>query len=114
MKVDDRRAHPRIEPEGATADVVVMGVVTMFDVDNLSEGGALVQGRIDVPLGTIVDLSLHLPDAPSIAMSARVQRHTPRGDKEFTALVFQKPSDALKNWISDIVLQGLRAAFPEI
>jgi hypothetical protein len=113
-EVDDRRQHQRIEPEGATVEVAVMGQPVTFDIDNLSEGGALIAGRVDVPLGAVVDMLLRLPDASPIATSGRVLRHMPRGGKEFTAVVFQQPSDDLRSWISEIVLQGLKAAFPEL
>jgi len=41
-------------------------------------------------------------------------RHVPRAGKEYTAVMFLLSSDQLTQWISDIVLQGLRAAFPDL
>jgi hypothetical protein len=113
-EVDERRQHQRVEPQGATVDLVISGQPVAFAIDNLSEGGALVAGRIALDPNSAFELRIQLPGAAPIPMWARVLRYVPRAGQEYTALLFLSPSQALANWISDVVLQGLRAAFPEL
>jgi hypothetical protein len=112
LEVDDRRQHQRIEPAGATVELTLEGQTRRFDIDNLSEGGALIHGRIEVPLGTSVRLTIALPDLAPIPIQARVLRHMLRGGKDHTALVFAESSDDLRDWIGEVVLRALHAAFP--
>lgn len=111
-EVDERREHQRVEPRGATAETVLSGQTLTFGIDNLSEGGALIAGRIAGELHSRVELRIRLPGAPPIPMPARLLRYVPRGGQDYTAVMFLAPSDALTHWISDVVLEGLRSAFP--
>jgi hypothetical protein len=113
-EVDERRQHQRIEPQGATVDLTISGQPVAFAIDNLSEGGALVAGRIALDPTSAFELSIQLPGAAPIPIWARVLRYVPRGGQEYTALLFLSSSEALAEWISEVVLQGLRAAFPEL
>ena len=113
-EVDERREHQRVEPEGATVEAVLDAGTATFDIDNLSEGGALIAGKLAADVGTIVDLRVHLPGASVIVLPAFVLRYVPRAGREYTAVKFLSRSETLANWISDVVLQGLRAAFPEL
>jgi len=113
-EVDERRQHQRVEPQGATVDVLQSGGTETFDIDNLSEGGALIAGRVVVDLSTTLELRIQLPGLAAFVLPARVLRHVPRAGKEYTAVMFLLSSDQLTQWISDIVLQGLRAAFPDL
>ena len=113
-EVDERRQYQRVEPQGATVDAVLSGTPASFDIDNLSEGGALIAGKLAVETGTTVDLRVNLPGSAAILLPARVLRHVPRAGREYTAVMFLSSSEQLTQWISDVVLQGLRAAFPDL
>ena len=113
LAVDERRQHQRIEPEGGMVEVALAGETARFKIENLSEGGALVQGGLELALGTVLDIWISLPGAAPISITARVLRHTFGGGRDCTAMVFLRTSDELRDWISELVLQGLRAAFPE-
>jgi hypothetical protein len=116
LAVDERRQHQRVVPEGATVRLETpdRSLVALFNVDNLSEGGALIAGRIDVEPGTTVNIEICLAGVPPFAVPARILRHVGRGESHSTALMFLRESPELSQWIGDLVLQGLRAAFPEI
>lgn len=43
-----------------------------YNVVNLSAGGALLSGRLDLPVGSIVDLTLRLPWTPAIRTEAAI------------------------------------------
>ena len=117
-EVDERRQYQRVEPQGATVDAGLSDQSATqpatFDIDNLSAGGALIAGRINAPVGSVLDLRVNLPGMSSVTLSARLLRHVPRPGCEYTAVMFLSPSETLETWISDIVLQGVRAAFPEL
>ena len=113
-EVDERRQHQRIAPQGGTIDLTQSGQAMVFPIDNLSEGGALVAGKITVDPTSAFELRIQLPGGGPIQVWARVLRHVPRAGQEYTALLFLSSSDALANWISEVVLEGLRAAFPEL
>jgi len=113
-EVDERRQHQRIEPHGATVDLTQSGQPVVFPIDNLSEGGALIAGKITIDPASAFELRIQLPGGTPIQVWARVLRHVPRGGQEYTALLFLSSSDALAHWISEVVLEGLRAAFPEL
>jgi len=113
-EVDERRHYQRVEPEGATVVAALPTGTATFAIDNLSEGGALIAGKIAVEAGGIVDLCVQLPGLSAIGVRARVLRHVPRADHEYTAVMFLSSSEALAHWISDVVLEGLRAAFPDL
>jgi hypothetical protein len=118
LEPDERRQHQRIEPEGATVQLAGRdGTPPLsFEIDNLSEGGALIVGRMESPAGegATLQLSILLAGAAPIPMPVRVIRNVSRGGKDFTALMFLRDSPELGHWIEDVVLQGLRAAFPEL
>jgi hypothetical protein len=111
---DERRQYQRVAPEGATVTVIVSGLTVTFDIGNLSEGGALIAGRIAAPVGSVIDLRVNLPELLPIPLQARLLRYVPQAGGEYTAVMFLSASELLANWISEIVLQGLRAAFPEL
>jgi hypothetical protein len=113
-EVDERRQYQRVEPEGATITMIVSGETVTFDIDNLSEGGALIAGRIGAPIGSVVDLRVNLPELLPIPLQARLLRYVPQAGGEYTAVMFLSVSELVANWISDLVLQGLREAFPEL
>jgi hypothetical protein len=111
---DERRQYQRVEPEGATATIIVAAATVTFDIDNLSEGGALIAGRIGSAIGSVVDLRVNVPELLPIPLQARLLRYVPQAGGEYTAVMFLSASELLANWISEVVLQGLRAAFPEL
>ena len=113
-EVDERRQHQRVEPQGASVDLSLSGQPVAFPIENLSEGGALIAGRIALDPTSAFELRIQLPGAAPIPMWARVLRHVPRAGLDCTAVLFLSSSDALSNWISEVVLEGLRAAFPEL
>jgi hypothetical protein len=113
-EVDERRQHQRVEVEGATIEAFLPRETITLAIDNLSEGGALIAGRIEVELGSSVEMRVHLPGIAAITLTARVLRHVPRGGKDCSAVMFLTSSDLLAHWITELVLQGLRAAFPEL
>ncbi|HET6146324.1 MAG TPA: PilZ domain-containing protein [Polyangia bacterium] len=113
-EVDERRRHQRVESQGASIELSLSGQPLAFTIDNLSEGGALIAGRIPLDRDLAFELHIQLPGGAPIHMWARVVRYTLRAGQDFTALLFLSSSDELAHWISDVVLQGLRAAFPEL
>jgi PilZ domain len=114
LEVDDRRQHQRVEPEGGTVEAQIAGKTVIFAIDNLSEGGALIAGRLEVDQGASCELRIALPGIAPIVLTARIVRHVTRLPVDYTAVMFLTSSDLLAHWISEIVLQGLRAAFPEL
>jgi hypothetical protein len=113
-ETDERREYQRVDPEGATVTVIVSSETLTFGIDNLSEGGALIAGRIGAPIGSVIDLRVNLPELLPIPLQARQLRYVPQAGGEYTAVMFLSSSELLASWISDVVLQGLRAAFPEL
>jgi hypothetical protein len=113
-QVDERRQYQRVEPQGAKVEGQVAGKPIAYDIDNLSEGGALIAGRLDLEQGASCDLQIALPGMAPIPLKARIVRHVARPQGDYTAVMFLTPSEQLAHWISDIVLQGLRTAFPEL
>ena len=113
-EVDERRQYQRVEPQGATVELVMSGQPATFGIDNLSEGGALIAGKILIDPTSAFELRINLPGATAIPMWGRVLRHMPRPAGEYTAVLFLSSSPSLANWISEVVLEGLRAAFPEL
>jgi PilZ domain len=112
-EVDDRRQYQRVEPEGARIEASLSGKVVALDIDNLSEGGALLAGRLDMEGGVTLNLRLLLPGVAPFSLPARVLRHLSRAGRDFTAVTFLTGSSELSHWISELVLEGLYAAFPE-
>ncbi len=112
-EVDERRQYQRVEPEGARVEAVLSGQVIVLDIDNLSEGGALIAGRLDMEGGVTLDLRLMLPGLAPFSLPARVLRHLSRAGVEFTAVTFLSASNTLSHWIGGLVLEGLYAAFPD-
>ena len=113
-EVDERRQYQRVEPEGATIEAQVAGKTIALGIDNLSEGGALIAGRLDLEQGASCELQVALPGIAPILLTARIIRHVPRPQGDYTAVMFLTSSDLLAHWITEIVLAGLRAAFPEL
>ena len=113
-EVDERRQHQRVEPLGGTVELVMSGQPATFSIDNLSEGGALIAGKITIDPASAFELRINLPGAAAIPIWGRVLRHMPRAGAEYTAVSFLSSSPSLANWISEVVLEGLRAAFPEL
>jgi hypothetical protein len=113
-ELDERRQYQRVESQGATVEAQVAGKTIALGIDNLSEGGALIAGRLDLEQGACCELQIALPGIAPIPLTARIIRHVARPQGDYTAVMFLTSSDLLVHWISDVVLEGLRAAFPEL
>ena len=102
---DERRQYQRIELKGATVEVPLSVGSARFAILNVSGGGALIAGRINVEPGAEIVLTVHVPDFAAIPVAVRVLRHVQHGGGEHTAVMFRAPSDILAQWITEVATE---------
>lgn len=114
-----RRKHPRVRRTGLTAVVLARGNHSaVFAVEDLSAGGALLVGRLDVDLarGEPVKLLLH-EDGRPLPLAACVIRVDQQGGDLRVAVVFREISPRAQDRVQDLVLRTLelrRAECPDL
>jgi hypothetical protein len=106
----ERRRSPRFHTE-TVAVVDTTGVHTECRAANLSARGVLLTRRVDLPAGTVVTVTLHVPGSPPIRVRGRVIRDDDKdGDSRATAIGFVHESDATEDQIQAALLLELERA----
>jgi hypothetical protein len=115
VRPDNRRRHERVAIDDAFADVSVGAESSQrYTIDNLSEGGALLEGPIAGPVGTQVALKVYLQNLDPVDVRARIVRHESRDGSTYIAVCFVDSVVALRNAIHELVLQALTQFFPDM
>ena len=109
LEGDDRRMHQRIEIPDAEVEVVLGDSRRRLGLDSMSEGGALIAGKIDRPVGTVVQLVIRLARLAPVATTAKIMRHQGPPGEEKTAVAFQDLAPALREHVHELVLRAWSA-----
>jgi CheY-like chemotaxis protein len=72
---DDRRRHARLDPIATAAVYDGARLLGTFLVNDLSAGGAALEGENNLDVGADVTLRLTLPGRPTLSFEAKVLRH---------------------------------------
>lgn len=103
---DNRRQHRRVDLAAIAAVSVADGPIAVWIVQNLSQGGAQLVGDPLLIPGQRFGMSLYLPGAPPLALTARALRRQVAAREARCAIVF----DALSPQQAGAVASALEAA----
>jgi PilZ domain len=103
----ERRRGSRASPVGSAIVMTRTSYVGTYELENLSEGGALLVGEAGLAVGEQVTILLQLRlQSRRFAIEAFVVRHARQGDRRVFAIHFMNPSDEVTGQIRHAVHQA--------
>jgi hypothetical protein len=102
----NRRRHRRVEVAGIATVTSEQGALTVWVVQDLSQGGLSLVGDALLIPGQHVPLTLHLPGQEPLALRARVLRRQLASRRGRTAMAFEALTDAQTRAVTAAVEQN--------